>query len=206
MARYLYSELATAIDALARCKATTANTSQAAHADIWEDQIESLVKQHMPSGSGYDSGTKIDLDASHADKLVFHTGFHHMNENGYYAGWTEHTITVKPSLQSEFTLRISGRNRNNIKEMMYEDVRNALHQDVEYDVIEPMRTRLGVELKTRWIDQSRLVYDVAGPDTPVKTFASDDPSVTYNGSPLERARAYAVKLTWELFRKEGTRA
>ena len=49
------------------------------------------------------------------DKLVFYTSFHHMNDNGFYDGWTEHTVTVRPSLQFGFNMKISGQNRNEIK-------------------------------------------------------------------------------------------
>jgi len=58
-----------------------------------------------------------------------------MNENGYYDGWTAHTVTVTPSLARAFNLRISGRNRNDIKEMMYQDFDYALRVDVTYDLL-----------------------------------------------------------------------
>jgi hypothetical protein len=123
MARYLYSELSGLLDARARLL-KKADTRE------WitrhEDTIERLTKALMPSGSGFDRGTTIDLDASHADKLVFSAPFHHMDENGYYDGWTDHTVTVTPSLQLGFNLRISGRNRNAIKDYMYETFRYAL--------------------------------------------------------------------------------
>jgi hypothetical protein len=43
-----------------------------------------------------------------------------MNEGGMYDAWTEHTIRVRPSLSSGFTLTISGRDRNEIKEYLHE--------------------------------------------------------------------------------------
>lgn len=78
--------------------------------------IEAYVQKHAPRGSGFDSGTKIDLDRSRADRLVFNTAFHHMNEHGYYDGWTEHTVTVRPTFGTTPEVRISGRNRNGIKD------------------------------------------------------------------------------------------
>src|SRR5690348_16396792 len=108
-ARYLYSELAGAVQARRNCE-QSGNTE-------WFDKhsltIKRLVADFMPSGSGWDSGTHIDLDLSHAEKLVFYGEFHHMNDAGYYDGWTNHTITVTPSF-SGVNLRISGRNRNDI--------------------------------------------------------------------------------------------
>ena len=84
----------------------------------------------MPSGSGFDSGTKFDFDKSTPNKLVFQTSYHHMNQNGYYDGWTEHTITVTPSLQFGFDAVIGGRDRNGWKEYAYEVVNGCLNEEV----------------------------------------------------------------------------
>ena len=132
MVRYLYSELAGMVEARRNCaqRTETAQESNVGASVEWLDRhtetIESLVKQHMPHGSGFDSGTTLDLDASHADKLVFNTAFHHMNDGGYYDGWTEHTVTVVPSLTASFHLRVSGRNRNDIKEYIADEFYHAL--------------------------------------------------------------------------------
>ncbi|HEY5606263.1 MAG TPA: hypothetical protein VIL45_07070 [Thermoplasmata archaeon] len=85
-----------------------------------EERIPAIVEAFLPSGSGFDSGTRLDLDRSTADKLVFSTSFHHMNDGGMYDGWTEHEVIVTPSLAGEFNLRITGRNRNDIKDYMGE--------------------------------------------------------------------------------------
>jgi hypothetical protein len=95
-----------------------------------ESAISELVMGYMPSGSGIDCGTKIDLERSTGDRLVFHAGFHHMNESGMYDGWTEHIITVRPAF-SGFDIRISGRNRNDIKEYLNEVYSSALSETVK---------------------------------------------------------------------------
>lgn len=124
-ARYLYSVIASSVQARLNCK-DSGNTEWL---DRHEDRILVLVKEHMPSGSGFDNGTKLDLDSSHGGKLVFTTAFHHMNTNGYYDGWTEHTVTVTPSFHG-FNLRVSGRNRNDIKEYILESFDYALMTEV----------------------------------------------------------------------------
>jgi len=135
MARYLYSELASTLQAYKYLSAVKPGQhASMANVSLWMDKhrarIESLVKDQMPSGSGFDSGTTLDIEASHAEKLVFLTSFHHMNEVGYYDGWTEHSITVTPSLAHEIHLRISGRNRNDIKEGIHQAFHSALTFDI----------------------------------------------------------------------------
>ncbi len=80
------------------------------------ESIEFICREFAPSGSGFDNGTRLDLDASNSQRLVFVTSFHHMNDTGYYCGWTDHKVTVRPSFAFDFDLSIGGRNRNDIKE------------------------------------------------------------------------------------------
>lgn len=103
-------------------------------ADIAADareKIDALVKEHMPSGSGFDSGTSFDYERSGAAKLVFVTHFHHMDDNGYYDGWTDHTVTVSASLIWDIEIRVGGRDRRDIKSYIYDVFRVALKKKVE---------------------------------------------------------------------------
>lgn len=129
MARYLYSELASAIQARKNC----VQSGNAEWKHRHEDWIGYLVKNCLPSGSGIDCGTSVDLEASHGEKLVLNTSFHHMHDSGMYDGWTEHTITVTPSFSGGFHLRISGRNRNDIKELLHAEYSCALAQDISFE-------------------------------------------------------------------------
>lgn len=123
----LYRALASAVQARANC----AESQNAEWYNHHEGKIEDLVREHMPSGSGFDNGTKIDLVKSTGDKLVFTTGFHHMNDGGYYDGWTEHVVTVTPSLVHNFHMAISGRDRNDIKEYIAQSFECALNSMIE---------------------------------------------------------------------------
>lgn len=122
----LYARLASLVAARLNC-ITSGNTDWR---DRHEDEAGKLVLNHMPSGSGFDNGTKIDFDASTGEKLVFHTAFHHMNEGGYYDGWTEHVVTVTPSFLGGFSLKISGRDRNDIKDYISESFSLALNAEI----------------------------------------------------------------------------
>ena len=112
----LYQILANKLAAYHNCLAVN-NTEWA---NKHEDKIEELVKEYMPSGSGFDNGTIFDFENSTGEKLVFNTSFHHMNNNGFYDGWTEHKVIVRPSLMHGFTLRITGRNKREIKQYIHE--------------------------------------------------------------------------------------
>ena len=131
MARDLYSELASLLIARRNC----AQSNNTEWFERHSDTIEDLVDTYMPRGSGFDRGTKLDVDASHANKLIFNTSYHHMDEMGGYDGWTEHTITVTPSLTHRFHVRISGRNRNNIKDYMHDCIYDALTSYVTYTLL-----------------------------------------------------------------------
>jgi len=89
----------------------------------WENKhannLEEMVKNYLPRGSGFNSGTKFNWDESKDNKLVFNTAFYHMNEGGYYDGWTEHKIIITPDLMNDFNVKITGKNRNQIKEYIH---------------------------------------------------------------------------------------
>lgn len=107
----LYQTLASKAQAMRNCAATKNTEWEGKH----EQAILDLVKEHLPSGSGFDSGTNIELDECNDSQLVFSTSFHHMDEHGGYDGWTEHKVVVKPSFAG-IDIKVTGRDRNQIKE------------------------------------------------------------------------------------------
>jgi hypothetical protein len=88
------------------------------HLELMQIRLEKILEL-LPSGSGIDSGIQFDEDKSNPNKLIFRFGFHHMNSDGYYDGWTEHKLVILPEFGS-FDLRITGRDRNHIKEYLYD--------------------------------------------------------------------------------------
>lgn len=115
-AKPLYQEMASLLLAMQNCR----ESGNIEWCNRHESRLLDLVKNHLPSGSGFDGGTSIDIDASSPDRLIFDTAFHHMNESGYYDGWTGHSVIVKPSLAFGFELRITGQDRNYIKDYIVE--------------------------------------------------------------------------------------
>jgi len=129
----LYQLLARFYDSWDRCGQPDANESMRSFMPKHEETIRRLCDNHLPSGSGFDSGTALDLTASRKDRLVFSTSFHHMNDGGMYDGWTSHDVIVKPDLAWGFDLRITGRDRRDIKEYIAEMFTEALRQEVTVD-------------------------------------------------------------------------
>jgi hypothetical protein len=143
--RPLYQTIASLVDARIRCEQNaTAGSPQVMDGDQdvtrahWLDmagqhraRVDQLVSRYLPSGSGWDNGTKLDYNMSNANRLVFHGSFHHMNDNGFYDGWTDHQVIVTASLTSGIDVRVTGRNRNDIKDYLAEMFQHMLTQEME---------------------------------------------------------------------------
>jgi hypothetical protein len=134
----LYQELAVLVGAYHRCRVST-DPAVAAFASKHVERLSELEKL-LPSGGGFDLGSHLDIDNSTDERLVIRTSFHHMNDAGFYDGWTDHQIVVRPSLVFGMALRIAGRNRNDIKEYMYEVFHETLTTDVPVELDEPINT------------------------------------------------------------------
>lgn len=113
--------LANLLLAIKNCEQSGNETWQIRHGDT----INAIVKEHMPSGGGFDAGTTLD-ESSTGERLIFNTSFHHMDEHGGYDGWTEHRVTVKASLAFGLSIIIGGRDRNGIKDFIYQAFDSAL--------------------------------------------------------------------------------
>ncbi len=100
----------------------------------WEEKAEEIVEEYLPSGSGFDSGTKIIWEKTTKDKIVFQADFHHMDDNGYYDGWTEHQVTVRPGFLG-MEISVSGRNKRDIKDYILDTFR----YDLEKKIIPPLK-------------------------------------------------------------------
>ena len=118
------SEIYSRLMAIESCKKSN-NTE-------WLDKhTEKLIEleKNLPSGSGIDCGSKIDTRDLKANQFKLTLSFHHMDENGFYDGWTDHVITVRPSFGG-IDLTISGKNKNGIKEYLLDTYYYALTQEV----------------------------------------------------------------------------
>lgn len=125
--------LATLLNQIANLKAVIDPAQRTLNIlDEAKEKLNMLIQDHLPHGSGIDSGTTL-CDSSREDKIIFYAPYHHMNENGYYDGWTEYRIRVTPSFIHDIEMKINGRDRNQIKDYLYEVFYNALTDKVVWD-------------------------------------------------------------------------
>lgn len=103
-----------ALVAQRNCKSRACpNTEWAAR---WSAYLDRIARELLPHGSGFDIGTVITSLAADGHGVKFWTEFHHMDDNGGYDGWTQHTIVVRPTFGAGVDLRTTGRDRNQIKD------------------------------------------------------------------------------------------
>jgi hypothetical protein len=98
--------------------------------DKHEDALHRIQKMLLPSGSGIDNGTKIDLDKTNGSKVVLTFGFHFMNENGFYDGWGDFEAVIRPAFNG-LDILIKGRDRDQIKDYLYEVFGHCLGMEYE---------------------------------------------------------------------------
>ena len=122
----LYKAIATAVDSRARCAARGNSKWE----QRWVTRLEYIENNLLPSGSGIDAGTDIERPDNFKGTIKLYVAFHHMNNAGMYDGWTDHVVTIKPSLLSDFDLTISGRNRKDIKSYLADLFSEILREDV----------------------------------------------------------------------------
>jgi hypothetical protein len=120
-----YEKLAWIIDARRNCEESGNEEWRIKHGETITDLLSTA-----PSGSGFDSGTTLSTLKSDRSKLVFDTSYHHMNEHGYYCGWTDHQVIVVPSFVGGYDLRVTGRNVNDIKDYIGDVFSSWLSEEI----------------------------------------------------------------------------
>lgn len=133
--------LATSVDALQRCEAESPDSAnyyaRQQWAERWRERIEWLCTNFLPSGSGIDSGITLELERSKPECLRLLAPFHHMDSNGYYSGWSDYRLTVRPSLIHGFTVDIAGRDAGGTRDYVADTVRHALAGSHPHDSLYP---------------------------------------------------------------------
>jgi hypothetical protein len=124
----VYQAIADAIARLARAKEYPESYLSKVRAESASDTLRHIEREILPSGSGFDCGTTIDLDESDPEKIVLRVNYHHITENGFYDGWTYHRVILTPAFDG-FYLRVTGKNRNGISEFIERLFYDLLSED-----------------------------------------------------------------------------
>lgn len=95
--------------------------------------LKEYVRRYAPSGSGVDAGINLQ-EESKPQKLVFSCDFHHMDDQGVYDGWTAHNAIVTPTFGG-FDVRITGRDRNGVKDYLAGLFHNWLGMVVDHPAL-----------------------------------------------------------------------
>jgi hypothetical protein len=122
MTGLLYNSPASKIAAIENCR-TSGNIEEIARHTA---AILYLVERYMQADAGIEHGTCIDFSNSNQNHIVFDTRFDHTPEGSYSACWTRHKVIVTPALVCDFDIRITGRDRNGVKEDLREMFDEAL--------------------------------------------------------------------------------
>lgn len=101
----------------------------------WDKRVLAIQNNILPSGSGFDNGSQIDMDSTPLCLCIV-TAFHHMNEGGFYDGWTDHIVRVRPNLARRYDMTISGRNPNDIKSYIHQSMCFALDKEITWEEID----------------------------------------------------------------------
>jgi hypothetical protein len=119
---------------IAQCVEAARNCERSGNTEWYNrhfDTCHQLTREYLPRGSGFDNGTSFDEYESTPDRLIFHTEFHHMNDNGYYDGWTKHDVIVTPNLAHGINVIVKGRDRNDIKDYIGTCFHESLNKENE---------------------------------------------------------------------------
>jgi hypothetical protein len=132
MTRKLYQQIANTLQAMQNCEKSGNDEWRIRH----YRRLAYELTNALPSGSGFDSGSNLDVEESKPERLVFNTGFHHMNQDGFYCGWSNHQVIVTSSLVFGFQLRVTGLNTRGIKDYIAEVFEHALNSEFEWKIEE----------------------------------------------------------------------
>lgn len=95
----------------------------------WEDEINKIIDS-LPHGSGIDGKTEFNFEESKKHKLIINSGYHRMDENGFYDGWVDFKVIIQPGWDCP-NINIKGNFgkkydilKNYLEELFYEDLTN----------------------------------------------------------------------------------
>ena len=89
----------------------------------------SLLQELLPNGKGIREreGLAVILLESTKKRIVIDTTYWHKNNSDV---WTSHQVIITPSFEGEINIRITGKNKDNVKDYLYDIFREALMSEI----------------------------------------------------------------------------
>lgn len=100
-----------------------------------DEIIQSLIKNHLPQGSGIDC--EWELTRLKNGKIILENSIHCMNDAGCYDGYQDFKIIIDPKNLEDFTLQFTGKRKER-----YIDIWRSYLEDLIYESISEWRDEL----------------------------------------------------------------
>ena len=152
------SAIATAIQAHQVCNQPERRQQRLA----WMFRLQEL-ENCLPSGSGFDKGCSIIREIGPSRdrlRLKITTAYHHMNSDGFYTGWSDYTVFVRPTFDS-IDVYVHGKDVDGIKDHIGESFHAALTMEAPRadwcSLMEQAAIQMGLDAKADKI-MERFVF------------------------------------------------
>ena len=131
-------------EAIAQTASALKNCEKSGNVDGWlqrhESKLDRIAQDYLPSGSGIDCGTKINLRHTNDRQIILTGNYHVLNDVGYYTHWIDYTVYVLPSLIGHIDITIAGDFFNeegeedeNLKDYLYDIYHECLTSEYKED-------------------------------------------------------------------------
>ena len=119
-------------EAIARARYSMLNAKDPHWFDTFSKELNDLLSNYLPHGSGIDGETAVCPSRSKDDRIVIASNYHLMNENGFYVRWIKFDIVIKPNLQWGMDLSVKGQfgKDQDVKEYLAELFHEALYAKI----------------------------------------------------------------------------
>jgi len=106
-----------------------------------ESQIEKIMEEHFPKGSGFDSGCTLNLNNPNGINLIINIPYHCMNDDGYYDGWVYPSLMITPSLSQDYNMKLNwhgyrGKYKFLLSDYFYDVFAEVLEKEITYPTID----------------------------------------------------------------------
>lgn len=92
----------------------------------------SELLEPLPRSNGLDAGVVFDWNRSKPNKFIFSFNYYYRDKRGDRSGWTRHQLIITAGYFNKFYMRITGRNKNKMKESLLTLFNEIFEVDHDY--------------------------------------------------------------------------